>query len=88
MLSILKKLNVISENTKTISKGQKNGMVNEDSIQNIKGFCIIDDFINITKESFNETAHNFNKKEIMKKFSKEIISIILDSRKDNKKIPF
>ena len=82
MLSILKKLNVISENTKTISKGQKK---NEDSIQNIKGFCIIDDFINITKESFNETAHNFNKKEIMKKFSKEIISIILDSRKDNNK---
>ena len=60
-------------------------MANEDSTQNIKGFCIIDDFIDITKESFNETAHNLNKKEKMKLFSKEIISIILDSRKDNNK---
>ena len=88
MLSILKKLNVISENTKTISKAQKNGMANENSTQNIKGFCIIDDFIDVTKESFIETDHNFNKKEIMKEFSKEIISIILDSRKDNNKNTF
>ena len=88
MLSILKKLNIISENTNNIYKGQKNGMVNEDSTQNIKGFCIIDDFIDITKESFNETVHNLNKKEKMKLFSKEIISIILDSRKDNKKNTF
>ena len=85
MFSILKKLNVISQNSNTISKAQKNEMENEDSNQNIKGFCIIDDFIDITKESFNETVHNLNKKEKMKLFSKEIISIILDSRKDNNK---
>ena len=85
MFSILKKLNVISQNSNTISKAQKNEMANEDSTQNIKGFCIIDDFIDITKESFNETVHNLNKKEKMKLFSKEIISIILDSRKDNNK---
>ena len=85
MFSILKKLNVISQNSNTISKAQKNEMANEDSTQNIKGFCIIDDFIDITKESFNETVHNLNKKEKMKLFIKEIISIILDSRKDNNK---
>lgn len=85
MFSILKKLNVISENSKTISKAQKNEMDNEDSTQNKKGFSIIDDFIDITKESFNDAVHNFNKKEIMKEFSKEIISIILDSRKNKNK---
>jgi len=83
MFSILKKLSIISENTKTISKVNKNGMRNEDLTQNIKGFSIVDDFIDISKESFNEIDFNFNKKEIMKEFSKEIISIILDSRRNN-----
>ena len=85
MFSIFKKLNVIRENLKTISKAQKNEMTNEDSTQNKKGFCIIDDFIDITKESFNEAVHNLNKKEMMEIFSKEIISIILDSRSDKRK---
>ena len=88
MLSILKKLNVIIQNEKTFPKTHTSVMSNENSNQNIKGFSIIDDFIDITKESFNETDNNFNKKEIMKEFSKEIINIILDSRKDKNKNSF
>lgn len=82
MFKLFKKINIHNQNTN--HKNNNNFEIsNEYSNSKIKRFSEIDDFIDISKESFEELSKNdYNQKEFMNDFIKEIISTILDSRKD------
>ena len=84
MFQILKNFNIFEQNT-NISINNNSLISNDYTNKNLKRDSENDDFIEIMEESNDEYSQNnfndYNKKDFITKFNKEILCIILDSRK-------